>query len=296
MNSETATSQYPLVTIALPLYNAGFTIEAALQSILFQTYKNWELIVIDDGSTDNGPAIVESISDPRITLLRDGVNRGISFRLNQALDLAKGSYFARMDADDISFPQRLEEQVKFLQADQSIDLLATGILFFKNDGSVQGVMPVKASHSLICQSPWNGFYMPHPTWLGRLEWFKKYYYNSDADKAEDQELLYRSYSMSRFACLPEVLLAYRQDQRSFEKMLAARYVFAKSFANVALMQKQYQVLPILVLVQLVKVIADFMNIAFGAKRLRNKLADVPANTCVAWHEIWEKVHKSNDNP
>lgn len=286
----------PLVTIALPLYNAGSTIRASVQSILLQTYENWELIVIDDGSTDNGPEIVESISDPRITLVRDGVNRGISFRLNQALDLARGSYFARMDADDIAFPQRLEKQVKFLQADQSIDLLATGILFFKNDGSVQGVMPVKASHSLICQSPWNGFYMPHPTWLGRLEWFKKYYYNSDADKAEDQELLYRSYSMSRFACLPEVLLAYRQDQRSFEKMLAARYVFAKSFANVALMQKQYQVLPILVLVQLVKVIADFMNIAFGAKRLRNKLADVPANTCVAWHEIWEKVHKSNGNP
>jgi glycosyltransferase involved in cell wall biosynthesis len=291
MNSEATTTQCPLVTIALPLYNAGSTIQAALHSILLQTYKNWELIIIDDGSTDNGPAIIESISDPRIMLVRDGVNRGISFRLNQALRLGKGYYFARMDADDISFSQRIEKQVKFMQTNPSVDLLATGVLFFKNDGSIQGIMPVKTTHTQICQRPWNGFYMPHPTWLGRMEWFKHYGYNSCADKAEDQELLFRSYQKSHFDCLPDVLLAYRQDQRSFKKMLAARYVFAKSFCCISLNRKQYYLFAKILLIQCIKVVADFISIVFDVKGCRNKLADTPSNTCVTWQKTWEKVNK-----
>ena len=100
------TDALPLITVAMPIYNAGEYLPDAVNSIIAQTYTNWELFIIDDGSTDNAINSVESINDARIKILNDGLNKGLAARLNQAIDLAKGQYFARMDQDDISMPER----------------------------------------------------------------------------------------------------------------------------------------------------------------------------------------------
>ena len=89
----------PLVTIAIPIYNAEKFLQYAVQSVLNQTYTNWELLLMEDGSTDSTlPICCEYVKrDKRISLIRDGINRGLIYRLNESIQLAKGKYYARMD-------------------------------------------------------------------------------------------------------------------------------------------------------------------------------------------------------
>src|SRR5688572_24039063 len=115
-------------------YNASGTIGLALRSILTQTYQNWELIVVDDGSIDRTPEIISCIQDSRVRFIREpSRNRGLAARLNQCVRLARGQYIARMDADDVAYPHRLERQVQFLEAHRDIDLLGTGAVIFKGE-------------------------------------------------------------------------------------------------------------------------------------------------------------------
>lgn len=108
MNSNT-----PLVTVLMPAYNAEPYINSSVDSVLSQTYKDFELLIINDGSKDKTHEILESYSDSRIKLVHQE-NMGLVKTLNKGIDLAKGKYIARFDADDICYPERLEKQMKFL--------------------------------------------------------------------------------------------------------------------------------------------------------------------------------------
>lgn len=214
----------PLVTVAMPVYNAGNHLHLAVASIVKQTFTDWELLVMDDGSSDGAlDHLAEELADPRIKLLRDGRNMGIAVRLNQAVDLARGKYFARMDADDISFPERFARQVAALQGDSALDLVATRAITVDEFNHVSGSFPYALSHAAICARPWLGFHFPHPTWMGKTEWFRTHRYTVPAPYlCEDQELLLRSHRSSRFATVDEVLFAYRvknsTDWRRFPKI------------------------------------------------------------------------------
>ena len=116
----------PLVTIGIPCYNVGRFIALSIRSVLMQTYTNFELIITDDGSTDNTVDEIRKFNDSRIKLSVDGENCGISYRLNQQIDMAKGNIFIRMDGDDIMFPNRVEEQVKYLQEHPNVDVIGAG--------------------------------------------------------------------------------------------------------------------------------------------------------------------------
>ena len=200
----------PLVTVALPVYNAGTYLRPAVLSIVYQTFKNWELLVIDDGSTDNAFQELDGINDVRIKLFRDGQNRGLAVRLNEAVNMAKGSYFARMDSDDISYPERFARQLAELGSDATLDLVATRAITIDENDNVTGLFPFSIRHEDICARPWQGFYLPHPTWMGRIEWFRKYRYTVPGPYyCEDQELLLRTYLTSRFGTVNEVLFGYR---------------------------------------------------------------------------------------
>ena len=118
----------PLVTIGLPCYNVEVTVLDTVRSVLAQTLNDWELVIVDDGSTDATLELVERIEDPRVRVLSDGVNKGRSVRLNDLHREARGKYVARMDADDLMFPQRLEKQVEFLEANPDIDLVGSGLV------------------------------------------------------------------------------------------------------------------------------------------------------------------------
>lgn len=202
----------PLVTVAMSVHNAAATVELALRSILAQTYEDWELIVIDDGSTDRTREILSRAQDPRIRFIQEpSGNLGLALRLNQCVRLAHGGYIARMDADDVAYPQRLERQVRFLQEHPDIDLLGTGAVVFKGAGEVVGRYPTACTHEEICRHPWWGFPLAHPTWMGKRTWFVSHPYHEGHTRCEDQELLLRSCSDSRFAALQEVLLGYRME-------------------------------------------------------------------------------------
>ena len=213
----------PKLSIILPSYNPGDTLFYAINSILNQTFVDYELIVLDDGSTDDSLKIAMSFNDPRIKIYSDGMNRGLSYRLNQGVSLSQANYIARMDADDICFPERLELQFDYLSNHPEVDLVSSKAVVFNNAYSLCKILPYRQYHRDIVRSPWKTILMPHPTWMGKASWFKKNVYKDpEVLRAEDQELLLRTYPDSIFYSLPYVLLAYRQAEIDFLKKFTAR--------------------------------------------------------------------------
>lgn len=204
----------PLVTVAMPVFNAGEYLRPAVMSIVGQSFRDWEMFIIDDGSSDNATDSIADIDDDRIVLLRDGKNKGLAARLNEVIDLARGRYFARMDQDDIAYPDRFARQLAALDQDAALDLVATRCITIDPDNEIIGILPSALSHQEICARPWFGFYLPHPTWMGRIAWFRHYRYAKPGPYfCEDQEILLRSFEESRFGTIPEVLFAYRVRRR-----------------------------------------------------------------------------------
>ena len=204
----------PLITVAMPVYNAGIHLRLALLSILQQSFTDWELLLIDDGSTDGAVEGVADVVDTRIRTLRDGKNRGLAARLNEAIDLAQGQFFARMDQDDISHPERFLLQIGKLLSDPLLDLVGAQCVTISETNELLGALPKATNHHDIWSRPWLGFYLAHPTWMGRTEWFRKHRYASPGPYCcEDQELLLRTHRVSRFHALPQQLLAYRIRDR-----------------------------------------------------------------------------------
>jgi len=213
----------PLLSVLLPCCNGAATLGLALQSVLSQTFGDFELIFLNDGCTDQSVEIAQSFNDARIRILGGSERCGLPIRLNQGVGQAKGQFIARMDADDICFPERFERQLAFLQAHPDVDLLGCRAVVFRGEGEIMGLLPFGATHESLCVQPWRNIPLPHPSWMGRRSWFQRHNYRiPEVRRAEDQELLLRSSKDSRFACLDEVLLAYRQGPFQLQRTLIAR--------------------------------------------------------------------------
>ena len=213
----------PLVTVAMPIYNAGKYLRLAVLSIVRQTFSDWELLIIDDGSTDDALKSIADIDDVRIRVLCDGNNKGLAARLNECIDLARGRYLARMDQDDVSYPERFATQIRALQNDATLDLVGVRSITISGDNLFTGCLPY-AFRETLTTKPWRGIYLPHPTWMGRIEWFRKHRYAEPAPYfCEDQELLLRSYADSRFDLIDQILFAYRvRDTVNWRKLMKTR--------------------------------------------------------------------------
>lgn len=178
-----------MVTIGLPVYHAEKWVGEAIESILKQTYEDWELIVTID---EEGKGIRDErlgIRDERIKVIADGEHRGISYRINQQVAMARGEYFARMDADDVMMPERLERQVRYLQEHPEVD---------------------------VCGSSAGEWTFIHPSVMGRTEWFRKHPYRTECDGCEDWDLWTRTRARSKFGFIEEPLIFYRRPER-FDK-------------------------------------------------------------------------------
>ncbi len=135
---NTAPPTAPVVTVLMAMYNAAAHLRAAVASVLAQTFSDFELVIVDDGSTDDSATIVESFGDPRIRLIRNAANRGQTACLNQGLALARGAWIARQDADDLSDPERLARQMAYLQAHPKTVLLGAGGRQIDGEGRALG--------------------------------------------------------------------------------------------------------------------------------------------------------------
>ena len=282
----------PLVTVAMSVHNAASTLEPALRSILWQTFSDWELIVVDDGSTDETGLILSRFSDARIRVMHGaGGQQGLALRLNQCIELARGKYIARMDADDVAYPERLERQVRYLEAHPDIDLLGHGAVLFKEDGQALGVYPPASEHDDICRRPWWGFPLAHPTWMGKRSWFTRYRYRDELTKGQDQDLLLRSYRASRFAALPDILLGYRMEKISAGKSGQGRFNYCRQL--VAQIGDVPSVLTAVrgVLIHSLALGRDILLDVTGSMSLRSRQSFQAANDEVRmhWHRVWSRA-------
>jgi glycosyltransferase involved in cell wall biosynthesis len=199
-----------LVSVILPCFNAELYIAEAIQSILEQTYTNFELIVLDDGSTDNTKSVIRKFNDLRIKLYTENQNKGIVYQLNKGLKIANGEYIARMDADDISYPERIQKQVSFLEEpeNRAIEILGTDAISIGLSQKRiihQNYLPKQISFMLNFKCP-----ILHPTVMMRSSILKKgFRYEEEYLFAEDFAMWRKLDNGSNIAILNEILLNYR---------------------------------------------------------------------------------------
>jgi len=281
----------PLVSIGMPAFNCEETLAVAIRSILSQTYSNWELLLMEDGSSDRTPAVAKSFSDPRIRAFLGDSHRGIVPRLNQAVAMSRGEYFARMDADDVAYPERLDRQVEYLRQHPEIDLLGSRMLMFKGDGVAVGGRPAPETHEEICCHPSNGFHFAHATWMGRTSWFRSHPYEPNVPRSEDQVLLLRSHATSHFACLPEILYGCREDQLLLRKILTGRFGFAKGVLNEFSTRRKYLTAAAALLKQLAKAHVDIFAVVTGLNYhvLAHRALPLHPESLQRWAKVWAQI-------
>lgn len=207
----------PLVSIVLPVYNAGVYLKEAIQSILDQTYTNIELIIINDGSTDDSEKLIKSFTDDRIRYVYQQ-NTGLAGALNAGLKASNGKYIARQDQDDISLKERLQKQVEFLEKHPNVNLLGTRAQVFTDDQKEikmhdHATEPAVLRFDLLFDNPF-----VHSSVMFRKESIEKIgYYNTDRSYYEDFELWSRFAFNGRVANLREVLVKYRHHDQGLSK-------------------------------------------------------------------------------
>lgn len=203
----------PLVSIVLPAYNCEKFIRFTIDSLLNQTYTNFELLIINDGSTDSSVEIIKSFSDTRIQLINNSKNEGLIYTLNKGIELAKGKYIARIDADDICLKKRLEKQVNWLEKNANTVIVATQIEFIDEQGITMGNWDLD-QQKITAQQIKNAMLwqccIAHPTVMMRSDIIKKYRYPYNQKHSEDYGLWLQVLSDNNIIeKIPEPLLQYR---------------------------------------------------------------------------------------
>src|SRR5260370_882906 len=206
----------PTVSVIMPVYNSERYLDEAVESILRQTFSDFEFIITDDGSTDSSLARLRRYSerDPRIRL-NSRPNTGYVQALIEAVPLAKGKYIARMDADDISLPERFERQVRFLEQNPEYAVVGSKVLLIDSDGAPLKYMGERQQHEDIdaAHMRGEGGAIIHPSAMLRTEAMRAIG-SYRLLKDEDLDLFLRLAEYGKVANLPDVLLHYRQHPKS----------------------------------------------------------------------------------
>jgi len=221
----------PTVSIIMPVYNAEKFLKTAIDSVLSQTYQNFELLIYNDGSTDNSLNIIESFSDQRIKVINYQKNIGYIYRLNEGLKIAKGKYIARIDADDIWHPQKLEKQVEILNKNKNLAFIATDfyridyqkyiLSIDKNSQYNNNLRHNILKKNLICHSS---------ILFKKKNCFSAGSYNENMKYTEDYHCWIKILSKYDGIILPEILTYYRisSNQISFKKRKTQVYYTLKT--------------------------------------------------------------------
>lgn len=214
----------PKVSVLMPVYNAAPHLREAMDSIFGQTFADFEFLIINDGSTDTSEEIIQSYQDPRIVYKKNDKNRGLVDTLNRGIDLAQGEYIARMDADDISLPERFARQVAFMDTHPDLGACGTTYQFFGDSNQIE-VRPAdyKRAFTLLASTPSLG----HPTSMIRKQVLDTHAirYESTYGYAADYALWVRISQVSRLCSLPEPLLRYRWHSSNMSQTDAGRALY-----------------------------------------------------------------------
>ena len=216
---------YPKVTVLMPVYNAEKYVGEAIESILNQTFRDFEFLIINDGSTDSSLDVVQYYKDPRIKLVNNEKNLGLSNTLNKGIDLAQGEYLARMDADDISLRERLKKQVGFMDSHPDIGICGSWIQIFDELGN-RNIGYYPPSHDeLLCSLFYNSCFA-HPTVMIRRQIIEESYMRFDGTycPAEDYYFWLNLLKITNGANLQEILLRYRLSKTQMTSK-AAEVIF-----------------------------------------------------------------------
>ena len=215
-------NEIPLVSVIMANYNTPKEyLEAAIDSVLQQTYCNFEFIIVDDGSTNDSISVIESYSDDRIILIKNEKNFGLTRSLNIALSRCNGEYIARMDADDVSLHDRLEKQMAFLEDHPEVDVVGGSIDEIDENGNRRGKIIVYPDTPDACRS----FFAKrnphaHPAVLFRKRFFEKTgcKYRSEYRQNQDTMLWYDGLMAgTQHANIPDVVLRFRMTDSLFKK-------------------------------------------------------------------------------
>jgi glycosyltransferase involved in cell wall biosynthesis len=208
--------QVPLVTVLMSCYNSSTWLEEAVNSILGQTFKNFEFLIIDDGSTDNSLSILETLAaqDLRIKLIKKS-NTGLADSLNIGLNYAKGKWVARMDADDISEPDRLERQVNFAAFNANLVFLGAGLRVIDEEGIIGSEYVYPVDHkSLLKNLLTSRPFPPHASaFYLRSQALEVGGYRKKIKRAEDCDLWLRLSRRGNLACIKDPLVRIRKHSQ-----------------------------------------------------------------------------------
>lgn len=199
-----------LLSVIMPVYNGEEFLAAAIESILNQTYTNFEFIIVNDGSTDSSQKIIENYvsKDERIILI-SRANRGLVSTLNEAITKSRGVYLARMDADDISLPTRFQEQVSYLNKHNNVDVVGCDYEHIDSQGVVKRLVRVPKTEDEILLTLFFTVPFAHPSIMGRKVAFSQVMY--EESPIEDYLLWTKMYKAGKFSNIDKVLFNYRHD-------------------------------------------------------------------------------------
>jgi glycosyltransferase involved in cell wall biosynthesis len=235
-----ASMNVPLLSVVMPMYNCAPYLQESISSILNQDFRDFELICINDGSTDDTEKVILSFSDPRISYTRNDENKGLVFTLNKGIDMARGIYIARMDGDDICLPGRFRLQTTFLNNNPGATIVASQVELINEKGDFIGYWEEEKKavtpEAIRSQLPKDNC-IAHPTVMARSEVLKKYKYNALQHQAEDYDLWLRIEADDvAIYKLDEVLVKHRivtssftrkRQQNVFRKNARTKWVFIR---------------------------------------------------------------------
>ena len=209
--AETPTGAPPTVSVLMPVYNGERYLRAAVDSILAQSFADFEFLIVDDGSTDGTRAILDGIGDPRLKVIANARNLGVTETLNAGLEAVRGRYVARIDADDVARPERLAEQVAFMEANPDVVLLGSGYVSVDDDGNevervARPMADAEFRWTALLHSP-----VIHPSVMFRasLTGERGLRYDGHAD-AEDYDMWLRMLEVGAGARLGRPLVTWRR--------------------------------------------------------------------------------------
>jgi len=211
----------PLISVVMPVFNGASTVGRAIESVLSQSIKDFEFIIVDDASTDETPSILSHYSqiDPRIRIIRHDNNSGtVSIPLNTGCRIATGKYIARMDADDISLPNRFKEQVGYLERCPEVGVLGTSIGNIDEQDFLKGISIYPSLPDYVHWALFFGCPVAHPSVMFRRAAIAAVDFYDPDITAEDYDLWLRASSITKIANLSDVLLHYRAWNGSVSKV------------------------------------------------------------------------------